>query len=260
MSGGGGVGGLIEGWADVATLGMGDQLGITGEDGLIGSLTGASAAKYQGRIAEAQLAEQRRTRELATAAAEPSPAELAQMQQSISLNEQDIARKQKLIESADPALIEAGKQALGLLQGKNAKSLAPLQAQRQQQRQALQQRLKAQLGPGYETTTAGQQALAQFDQSSALANADVQQQTLGQLLGVAQNTANNYGMQSNIGNAATLSQLYGNQSTRRVSAINATPITAAGAENVAGLQRAQGLTNLINQGVKLGGMAAGYGG
>ena len=217
---------------------------------------GREAAEAQGRMAEAQLAEQRETRRLATAAAEPTPQEMQQIERSIALNEQEITRKQRLIDSSDPALIEAGQQALKLLQGAEAKTLDPIRKQREKERAKLQDRLKSKLGSGYETSTAGIQALSSFDEATANTIAGAQQQSLAQLLGVAQSTSAGYGMQNNIANSGTLAGMYANQSNRRVAAISGTPVTAAGAQFVGDLQAAraeQGNYNtLANMGVQAG--------
>lgn len=95
--------------------------------GIVGqAIVGERQAQVQGRAAEARLAQQREDRRLSLEAVEPSPEEIAQIERSIELNEQDISRKQRLIDAADPALIEAGQQALRLLQGQEARTLDPI--------------------------------------------------------------------------------------------------------------------------------------
>ena len=225
----------------------------------LGATAGMRGAKAQGDIANAQLAQQQADRGLALKYAEATPEELAQLNRGIALNEADIARKQKLLDSSDPALIEAGKQALGLLRGEDAKVLQPLRNQFDQQEQTLRSKLQAQLGAGYENSTAGIQALEAFNQQKNNALASAQNQSLGQLLGVAQNTSANYGTQANIANAGTLGQLFGDINKRKVSAINGTPITGAGAEFVGQLQGARANQQLINTGINAAGTLAGMG-
>ncbi len=226
---------------------------------VIGSAWAAQdAADAQGQIAEAQLEQQRADRAAAQAAAEPTPQELAQLNRAISLNEADITRKERLIASSDPALIEAGKQALELLKGTEAKTLGPLKSKIAKEEQTLRQKLAAQLGPGYENTTAGIQALAAFQESSSNALTSAQNQTLSQLLGVAQDTSSRYGNQTNIANAGTIAGLFGNQSNRRVAAITGAPITASGAQFVNDLQSARGVQQTVNQIYQAAGMAAPY--
>lgn len=268
-SGGGpNIGGAIGGSAVGSFLGgpvgqvIGGVVGSQGE-GITGGIdeiltggAGRRAADAQSRIAQAQLAEQRATRAAAVAAAEPSAGEMAAMQRSIALNEQDITRRERLIASSDPALIEAGQQALSLLRGTEASTLDPIRRQREKDRAKLTSKLQSQLGSGYANSTAGIQALTAFDEATATALNGAQQQSLSQLLGVAQNTSGNYGLQNNIQNNQTMAQLFGNQSSRRVSAINGTPITGAGAEFVGDLARAQQQTAQTNQLLNLGATGA----
>lgn len=268
MCGGGGGSDPLQAVASATTLGMSDLAqgkswgaGVVGDyeggpggffDQAISGGAGRRAANAQGQIAMAQLAEQRAQRAAATAAAEPTPEELAQLERSIQLNTQDIARKEKLLASSDPALIEAGTQALALLQGKEASILAPLKNQRAKEEAALREKLRSQLGSGYENTTAGIQALQAFGESSNNVYANAQQQSLAQLLGVAQNTSAGYGIQNNISNAGNIANQFGNISNRRVSAINSTPITAAGSQYAGDLANAQQQAATMNQLVNLG--------
>lgn len=215
--------------------------------GILGqAVAGAQVAGAQGRIAEAQLAEARRTRELALEAAEPSPEELAQMNRAVELNEQDIARKTKLLESSDPAIIESGRQALRLLQGEEARTLDPIKRRRQEQRDRLNDRLRAQLGSGFQNSSAGIQAISRFDQETDSLLAQEQDRSLGRLLGVAERTSQQQGLAGSVGRAGTLANLFGGPSRRRVAAIQGTPITPfAGAQFAGELQQARNIQGLI---------------
>ena len=193
----------------------------------IGGVMQSNAAR---RAADAQLnqAEKERQFEMrvrqedrdeAMRIAQASPQELEQINRAIQLNEQDIARKQKLIDSADPALIEAGQQALNLLEGEEAKTLDPIRRNRAEQKEKLKDRLRNQLGSGFETTTAGAQALNQYDLQTSDILAQEQSRTLGQLLGVAQNTANSFRVTPNVQMAGTLAQLAGRPADRALTAL-----------------------------------------
>jgi hypothetical protein len=149
---------------------------------------------------------------------------MQQLQQAVTLNTQDVARKQKILDSADPALIEAGKQALDMLQGKQAASLAPLQNQRAQQRAALEQNLQKQLGSDYATSTAGIQALNNFDQQTSNLSTQLQQSTLSQFMGYVGMGEQAGNMQNNIGNAAGLSAQRGAINQRQVNALLGTNV------------------------------------
>lgn len=214
------------------------------------------AASAQGDAANAQLAQQSADRRLALQYAETTPEELAQLNKAISLNEADIQRKQKLLDSSDPALIEAGGQALRLLRGEEAKTLGPLKNNIARQEQALRAKLQAQLGPGYENTTAGIQALQAFNQQANDAVSTAQQNTLGQLLGVAQNTSASYGMQNNISNAGTLGKLFGGLNERKISAINGTPISQ-GIQFAGDVTAARGQQQIGSSIIQTGGTLAG---
>ena len=191
----------------------------------LGALTGYDAAKAKEKMAQAELEQQRSDRQAALAAAD-NPHEIAQLEQSVRMNERDLARREQLIASADPALIEAGKQALALLQGKEAATLGVVRKQREQQKTQLQNTLRQRLGTGFETSTAGIQAMAAFDQQTDSLIAQEQDRTLGRLLGVTQDTAGRYGTQENVRSAAGLAGQYGNIANRRISAITGQPINA----------------------------------
>lgn len=246
---------------DVPTLGeiVNDPLSALDPLDITGRRAGKKAAAAQGSIAEAQLAQEREDRALALKYAEPSPQELAQIERGIALNEGDIQRKEKLLASSDPALIEAGSQALKLLRGEEAKTLGPLKTNIAKQESALREKLTAQLGPGYENTTAGLQALQAFNEQANASLVNAQQGSLAQLLGVAQDTSGRYGMQSNIGNAGALSNMFGNISERKVSAINKTPITGAGAQFIEGLQSARASQQVTGRAIQIGGILSGAG-
>lgn len=223
---------------------------------ILGKRAGKKAANAQGAIAESQLQQEREDRALALKYAEPSPDELAQLHRGIALNETDIARKQKLLDSSDPALIEAGGQALKLLRGEEAKTLGPLKSNIAKQESALREKLLAQLGSGYENTTAGIQALNAFNEQANNALAGAQQNSLAQLLGVAQDTSGRYGMQSNIANTGALGNMFGNISNRQVSAVNKTPINGAGAQFVGDLQSARASQQVVGRALQIGGIVA----
>jgi hypothetical protein len=181
---------------------------------------------------------------------------LAQLNRGIALNEAEIARKEKLLASSDPAIIEAGQQALKLLRGEEAKTLAPLKSNIAKQESALREKLMAQLGPGYENTTAGIQALNAFNEQANNALSAAQQNSLGQLLGVAQDSSARYGMESNAKTAGGLASLFGNINNRRISAITGAPITNAGAPFVADIAGAAANQQFVGNAIKIGGIVA----
>lgn len=214
------------------------------------------AADAQGDIAEAQARQQQADRGLALRFAEATPEELAQLNRAIAVNESDIQRKEKLLASADPALIEAGTQALALLRGEEAKTLAPLRNQFQKQESELRNKLAAQLGSGYETSTAGIQALNALRESQAGQLATAQENTLGRLLGVAQSVSAQ-GMGNAVSNTATLGQLFGDIQKRKLAALQGSPIDTAGSQFVGDLQRARVYAGIPKKGAELIGTVIG---
>jgi hypothetical protein len=99
----------------------------------------------------------------------------------LQAQERQVQRQEELAKTINPALIEQGKQYAALHQGKSAPALSNLQNQRAIQRQQLVGQLQQQLGPGAETSTAGMQALNQFDQETSNQTSQAQQQYTGLL-------------------------------------------------------------------------------
>ena len=123
-----------------------------------------------------------------------TPSAMAAHDQALQGQEQNVRRQEALVQSLDPNIIEAGKQTAQLLQGKSAPVMQNLQNQRQLQRDQLVQQLKTQLGPGAETSTAGQQQLNNFDQQTANVMSGAQQEYLDKVSNMS------------MGGAATLGQ------------------------------------------------------
>lgn len=239
----------------VATLGLVGHSGVrSAVGGLWNDISGTTAmAEAQQNAANATLAQQRADREQALKFAAPSDQEMQLLEQAISVNSQDIARKQKLLDSADPAFIEAGKQALALMTGAEATTLNPLKNQIARQRKAVENTLAAQLGPDYATSSAGLQALSAFDAQAADTLANQQNQTLGQFMnwtGMSQQYGN---QQNNIANAGSLAAQRGNIGVRQANAIQGFQIDPA-LSQVGNIAQAQGYQDMFNTAVG-GGMA-----
>lgn len=242
----------VRGMLALPTLGFSEQL-----------IHGREAADASGKAAEAAYAQQQADRAEARRMAEPSPMELQQLENAIKINSSEIARKTKLLESADPALIEAGKQALGLLQGKEAQSLDPIRRQRSKERETLASRLQGQLGTGWETSTPGIQALRNFDESTDNVLAQAQQQTLGSLLGVAQNTSAGNHLDTNAARSQEIARQRGGWNDRAINAFTGNRVDASlpFAGDIARARSDQETwKNVTNLGAQIGGYAAGAGG
>jgi hypothetical protein len=179
---------------------------------------------------------------------------LNQLDKAISGQERDLGRQEALLQNIDPAIIEASQQALKLMRGEQAKTLAPMQAQRDQQRQKLLNSLREQLGPGAETSTAGMQALNKFDSETNSLFAGAQQQAI-QSLGSTFSTFNQ-GRQANAQGAMNLGQLIGarNPFINTIGQANSSVLNAgqgltdtAGWQHVGAMVNAQHANALQNQ-------------
>lgn len=198
------------------------------------------------------------------AAAQPTALELGNMNSQLQQAQTSLQRQQKMFDSIDPAIMESGKQALQLLQGQNASTVAPMMAQRAQQRAQLQQQLQQQFGPGGSSSSAGAQALANFDLQTSGYQSQLQQQMLGTLLGES-----NFGAQSAQGSGNYAGQLFGQVGTQAAGIqsrlMNATfqsgqnVIGAAGAPFVGAMASAQNQGQLFGGIGKFGGQLVGYG-
>lgn len=206
-------------------LGAGAAIGAVGN--LISSHKSAQAAG-EAAAARERLSQQQRTEGLAylsrvggqEISAAQSPQELASLGKALSQTDMQLQRQETLLNSVDPALMEAGKQALSLLRGEKAPSQAPMDAQRASQRSSLVQRLREQFGPGAESSSIGQKALQQFDLDSNVQSSQNQQTTLSQLLGLSSQThaQASQGQQFGIGNLGNIAGAYGNIAARTAGA------------------------------------------
>jgi hypothetical protein len=193
--GGGGLGGIVK--TQTQGLGLGGSGGGAGD--LFGSLARtrndvfgiSDQAKYAQQAAMAEqaqrqavTAEARAARERMNLAAQ-SPQQLAALERGLSAAQTQVDADLRQLAAIDPAIMEASKQVLTLLQGGKAAVNDPAMQQRQAQRQQLVDSLKAQYGPGAESTSVGQRALRQFDMESATMFQQNQQNTLGNLFGMA---------------------------------------------------------------------------
>jgi len=183
--------------------------------------TGArKAAKAAQKSARAKAAEAYRQRTETMAYAKENQAntlsamnsieELNAFGQSLGYAQKQADQDQRLIDSIDPALMDASKQVLGLLKGDTSGVGNIVNNQRAMQRQKLLSSLREQLGPGAETSTAGIQALTRFDSESASLSASTQGQSLASLMGLINGRPTNAGA----GNIAQIGQLYGNRANR----------------------------------------------
>lgn len=271
---------------------------------IFGQVTGSTktanaaqkAADLQFQLGEEQLAESKAARSQAidfaqssrtqaVALSQPSAAELGQQAKNLQLQsmalsrQQDLLEKdQKLLASIDPAIKASGEQLYNLVQGKAAPILGPLQTEIDRQRVNLQQKLQSQMGPGWETSTAGIQAMSQFNQSAEMTIANAQNsaiQTLGSTLGITSGVRNNILGEENAGFGVsnelnkTGESIASGQINRTLNAFNGQPapnfapgdmsglINAAGQSSIGQIMQGQAQGQIANLGFGLGGQYAG---
>lgn len=168
---------------------MGGNIGAA-----LGYISGNGADKAaraaQNAAQQQQAAAQANYNNISRIANETTAQGFASFDQALKAQDKNISRQEQLVSQIDPTIIEASQQALRLLRGESSSTLAPLQQQRDVQRQKLLNSLREQLGPGAETSTAGIQALTRFDAESSNLFATAQQQALG-------NVSNVFGQFSN---------------------------------------------------------------
>lgn len=203
-----------------------DPTGVLG--GVYRSQRGKDANQAQRGMMEAQLQNEERMRLEAANAAEASPFEIQRLEDAYKASNNEFMRREKILASADPALIEAGKQALELMQGKEAATLNPLKNQRAKQRAQLENQLRQKLGSGYAESSAGIQALSAFDEATDNTLANAQQQSLSQFLGVAQNTSANNQLLPVAQAFGSLAGMRGNINTRVSNALTGNQIKSVG--------------------------------
>lgn len=193
-----------------------DVFGITKQSN---AAQGAALAEQAAR--QATTAEARSARDRMNLAAQ-SPQELAALEKSLGAAQTQVDTELRQLAAIDPAIMEASKQVLGLLKGDTAAVNNPLMAQRTSQRQQLVNSLRAQYGPGAESTSIGQRALQQFDMESNSMFAQNQNNTLGNLFGIATTRVNGQGL----GNLMGVSQGFGARQNRLYNA------EAQGSQNI----------------------------
>jgi hypothetical protein len=231
-------------------------LGVGAAASAAGSIIGGNA---QEAAAQAQLAEQRKNRKEALKLAKPSAQELAQIKKQIEVTDRAVARQEKLLAAVDPALMEAGKQALELLKGKEAAVLDPMKRQRAEQRRMLEDRLRQQLGPGFETSSAGIEALSRFDTQTQDLLTGAQSQAVGQLLGQANATVAQSGalIQGAHAMGMPLASLNAIKSRQVTAALGSPTSQYAGADHMSEMALGQGLSGLGSGLAGLGGQMYG---
>lgn len=171
MGGGGGIGKVL---GSVVNMSEGNR-----QAGMIGRAARQTEAAFK---EVSQFA--RDTQERAFKEAGATPQEIRALEGSLAAQERNVAAEEKLLSAIDPQILEAGSQALGILQGKDTGVDRLGRRDRERQRQELLNTLREQLGPGAETSSVGQQALQKFDSETGNLLEGRRQGQLSQLLGL----------------------------------------------------------------------------
>lgn len=217
--------------------------------------SGAAAGKGEQKMAEARLREATSNRAQMLQAADPSTGELAELDRQgqmldkfLNIQEAGLDRQESVFSKIDPVFAESLKQSQEILQGKESALLSPVLRQRAQQREALVGSLRNQMGSGFESSTAGAQALARFDAETQGVAAQTQQQTLGSLQNFAQGMGSLRSQQAQTAGALS-SQRMSNMNTlasRKIGALNASDTSQLqGAEHIGGIASARAAGGLF---------------
>jgi hypothetical protein len=232
-------------------VGIGGAAVVGGAVSYMGSQQAASGAMGAANM-QANAASLARNQAMGYANATPQELNiLGQQYQAASTN---LSQQQQLMSSIDPALMEASKQALAIMQGGSGAATQPMFALRNQQRAQLVTSLQNQYGPGAESTAIGQQALQQFDMQTQ----NMQTGQLGNMMGMAE-SGGGPGLNNAINSLSQVSSGYNAIQSRQVNAALGTQqnmVNTAGAPYVGQTLGGQGMAslgnNVMNTGTSLG--------
>lgn len=214
--------------------------------GVFGYMGSQNAANAGGSAASAQQDQATRNRAdifgemsnmsaATTGLSQSTPQELNILGQSYGAASQQLSQQQQLMNSINPALMEASKQALQILRGGQSAMSAGVMSTRNAQRSQLMNTLRSQYGPGAETSSIGQRALQQFDMQTQ----QMQQGTLNNLMGIAGDNSPNQGLQSSLSGLQQVGQGYSALQNRQLNTQMNLGSTALGALSGTGQQMLQ---------------------
>lgn len=175
--------------------GFGKQMGNTLAGGFRNDVFGTTEeadAAQQAALQQQRTAQQMRTEAVGQARtgatnmadlAKATPQELQAYNQSLSAASDQLSKQQKLLDSIDPAIMEASKQVLSVLRGDQTGIGGAMGNQRNAQRAQLVSSLRAQYGPGAESSSIGQRTLSAFDRETATMGEQQRAGTLNSLMG-----------------------------------------------------------------------------
>ncbi len=220
--------------------------------------------------------------DMSIAAAAPTSSEISQLQtmvtnqqQQITLNNAAYQRDASILDSLNPAIMASVKNAQAIMQGGEAPALAPIRQQREIQRNQLMTQLNQSMGPGAENSSAGIEALSQFDMQTAGLMAQANQSYLGSMgqytgMGIGANNSINASDQQGGMNIAQMGsnilggydnlqkrQMFGYNS--KISALEGTALAPySGGDGLANAQLGRNLGNMASNFTGAATMGAAY--
>jgi hypothetical protein len=150
---------------------------------------------------------------------------MATQSSALSASMSSIQTQQTQLNAMSPDVQQAGTDLYNLLSGQSSSVLAPMQQQINLQRSQMQNQLESQLGPGWATSSAGINAMMQFNMQSATTLQNAQQSAIN-------NVASTYGSlagiqsQGQAGVTNATGQAYGASQTANALALQANQTVA----------------------------------
>lgn len=176
--------GIGEGVLNIGTLGMYGQMQGAARTAKAATEGARIQAENERFMQQAKFDEAGRQQKRAVAAAEPSVEELKSLRDNIAMMERATSRTESMLDAINPAFMENARQSVALLQGKEAPILDPVRKARERGRINLTNRLRQQLGTGFETSSAGIESLNRYDTETEGLLAQAQQSAIAQMMGV----------------------------------------------------------------------------
>lgn len=250
---------------------------IAGTAAAAGSIGGGMIQSgAQAKMGKAQMEAAERMRREALVFAAPTAAELENLTKQVGLYERMYAQQtatidqlqQQITDVYGPAILEQGKVLFEQLRGQSSGVVKSFNNQRDRQKKQLQAQLIERMGPGALTSSAGVNAMNDFDQKTSDMSAQIEEQALNgavnrviSLTGGQDATSkgilNSYNSMSSLLN--NIQTGYGNIQTRQANAAVGTAssvVGSAGSEYLGDIGMGRAITSGFQQFGQLAGYAA----
>lgn len=232
--------------------------------GTMSVIGGKQQADAQQGIANAQQYQANLERQYNMNVAAPTAGEIEMLQNQLQNYNQTLGLQQAQLQRDTSLYNTLNPQLMSLLNGGSAPTLSPYMNIVGQQRNQLSTDLARQLGPGWEQTTAGQQALQNFNLQSSNQGAQIQQSYMGTLMANQLALGSSIAGQANQG-AQTLGALgkdymsgaMGLQGQQLQASMGSSMTPYAGAQYAGDLMRGQMWSNMGSSMMNMGGQMGG---